>query len=71
MSRHPGRLIKVGVQCGTDSGVEPASLSFCLEAVLAHSPFNGARAVLEPVPGEVLRLDFVEIDDGGPDDRSA
>jgi Zn finger protein HypA/HybF involved in hydrogenase expression len=68
MSSHPGRLLRVGIEIGDDAGVEPANLAFCLEAVLAHPPFSGATPVLARVAGDVLRLDFLEVDDGRPDD---
>ncbi|HWA55964.1 MAG TPA: hydrogenase maturation nickel metallochaperone HypA [Gemmatimonadales bacterium] len=68
LSRHPGRLLSVGVLVGDDAGFEPESLSFCLEAVLAHPPFGGARPVLNRVPGDALRLEYLEIDDDRPDD---
>lgn len=68
MAAHPGRLLRVGVTVGDDAGVEPDNLAFCLEAVLAHPPFAGATAVLERVPGDALRLNFLEVDDGRPDD---
>ncbi len=67
LARHPGRLLSVGVMLGDDAGFEPESLSFCLEAVLAHPPFGGARAVLTRVPGDALRLEYLEIDDDRPD----
>jgi Zn finger protein HypA/HybF involved in hydrogenase expression len=67
MERHPGRLVTVGVAVGDNAGVEPSSLEFCLAAVLAHPPFAGARAVLTKVPGDALRLDYLEVDDGRPD----
>lgn len=68
LAAHPGRLLSVGVIVGDDSGFEPESLTFCLEAVLAHPPFGGARPVLNRVPGDALRLEYLEIDDGRPDD---
>lgn len=68
LTAHPGRLLSVGVIVGDDSGFEPESLTFCLEAVLAHPPFGGARPVLNRVPGDALRLEYLEIDDGRPDD---
>jgi Zn finger protein HypA/HybF involved in hydrogenase expression len=68
MTTHPGRLLRVGVTVGDEAGVEPDNLAFCLEAVLAHPPFAGAVAVLERVPGDALRLNFLEVDDGRPDD---
>jgi Zn finger protein HypA/HybF involved in hydrogenase expression len=68
MASHPGRLLRVGVEIGDDAGVEPDNLAFCLELVLAEPPFSGATPVLSRVAGDVLRLDFMEVDDGGPDD---
>lgn len=67
MAVHPGRLVRIGLVVGDDSGLEPESLAFCLEAVLAHPPFHGAPAVLNRVPGDALRLDFLEVDDDRPD----
>jgi Zn finger protein HypA/HybF involved in hydrogenase expression len=67
LERHPGRLLSVGILVGDDAGLEPESLAFCLEAVLAHPPFAGARPVVSRTPGDALRLEYVEIDDGRPD----
>ena len=68
MIGNPGRLLRVGIEIGDDAGVEPDNLAFCLEAVLSHPPFSGAAPVLARVRGDVLRLDFLEVDDGRPDD---
>lgn len=68
MESHPGRLLSIGVLLGDDAGYEPESLRFCLEAVLAHPPFDGAQPVLTRVPGDVLQLQYLEVDDGRPDD---
>ncbi len=68
LRRTPGRLLRVGVVVGREAGVEPENLAFCLEAVLAHPPFGGARPVLRQVPGDELRLDYLEVDDGRADD---
>jgi Zn finger protein HypA/HybF involved in hydrogenase expression len=65
--RTPGRLLSVGVEVGDQAGVEPENLAFCLEAVLAYPPFGGAPAVLERVPGDAIRLSYLEVDDGRPD----
>lgn len=67
LRQHPGRLLRVGVVVGEDAGVEPDNLAFCLEAVLAGPPFDGARPALSCVPGDALRLDYLEVDDGRPD----
>ena len=58
----------IGVEVGADAGVELENFRFCLEAVLSEAPLAGAKAVLLPAPGDSLRLAYVEVDDGGPDD---
>lgn len=63
----PGRVVRVGVKVGLESGIEPDNFEFCLESVFAGPPFHGAETVVERVPGDVLRLDFLEVDDGRPD----
>jgi Zn finger protein HypA/HybF involved in hydrogenase expression len=63
-----GGVVAVGVEVGDDAGVEPESLAFCLEAVLATPPFRSARPVISRQPGDVLRLSYLEVDDGRPDD---
>ena len=62
------QLVTVGVEVGDDAGVEPASLEFCLEAVLATPPFRGAKGTIVRAPGDVLQLAYLEVDDGNPDD---
>lgn len=62
-------LTAVGVIVGDEAGVEPSSLEFCLETLLAAPPFGAARPVIARAAGDVLRLDFLEVDDGRPDDR--
>ena len=58
----------VGLEVGDDAGVEIANLQFCLETLLAEPPFSGARPVILRRSGDVLRLAFLEVDDGRPDD---
>jgi Zn finger protein HypA/HybF involved in hydrogenase expression len=60
-------LITVGVEVGHDAGLEPDNLRFCLETLLAAPPFAGARPVITRLPGDALRLAYLEIDDGRPD----
>jgi Zn finger protein HypA/HybF involved in hydrogenase expression len=62
------QLVEVGVEVGDDSGLEPENLLFCLEALLLHPPFVGAKPVIRRTAGDALRLDYLEIDDGRPDD---
>jgi len=57
----------IGVDVGTDAGIELENFRFCLDALLLEPPFVGARAELQPVAGDVLRLSYVEVDDGRPD----
>ena len=62
------QLIAVAVEVGDESGVEPANLEFCLEAVLATPPFSGAKGTIVRVRGDALQLAYLEVDDGNPDD---
>jgi Zn finger protein HypA/HybF involved in hydrogenase expression len=63
-----GGLVAVGIEVGTDAGVEPESLAFCLEALLAEPPFTGAKPRIVRQPGDGLRLSYLEVTDAGPDD---
>lgn len=63
-----GRVVAVGVDVGDDAGVEVSSLEFCLESLLATPPFAGARPVIHRLPGDLLRVSYLEVDDGRPDD---
>jgi len=63
------RCVAVGVEVGTDSGVEPSALAFCLEAVLSEPPWTGARAVLTQPEGNQFHLSWLEVeDDDGSED---
>jgi Zn finger protein HypA/HybF involved in hydrogenase expression len=63
------RVREVGVEVGVASGVEPDALEFCLEALLSHAPFDGARVVMSTEPGDDLRVTYLEVDDGGTPNR--
>ena len=63
-----GRLVTVGVEVGDGAGVEPDNLSFCLEALLGAPPFGRARPAIARLPGDVLRVSYLEVDDAGPED---
>ena len=63
-----GRLRTVGVEIGEQAGIEPDNLTFCLEALLGAPPFGAARPAVTRLPGDVLRVSYLEIDDGRPDD---
>jgi Zn finger protein HypA/HybF involved in hydrogenase expression len=56
------RLRLVGLQVGDDAGLEPDNLAFCLDALLAYPPFGAARSELTRCAGDVLRLDFLEVE---------
>jgi Zn finger protein HypA/HybF involved in hydrogenase expression len=62
------RVVTVAVEVGDDAGVDPSSLEFCLEALLAEPPFARATPRLLRLPGDVLRLSYLEVEDGRPDD---
>ena len=59
----------IGVEVGDDAGIEVQNFRFCLDALLSGPPLAGARAEILPFPGDVLRLAYVEVDDGRPNDR--
>lgn len=58
----------IGLEVGDEAGVEIGNLQFCLETLLAEPPFAGARPVILRRSGDVLRLAFLEVDDGSPND---
>ena len=61
-------VLSIGVEVGPDAGIEVENFRFCLETLLQGPPFGGARAELVPAGGETLRVSYVEIDDGRPND---
>ena len=61
-------LVAVAVEIGDRSGLEPEHLRFCLEAVFAEPPFTGVRPRLDRLTGDALRVTYLEVDDGRPDD---
>ena len=61
-------VVTVALEVGADAGVEFASLEFCLDIVLSQPPFGKAKALIERRPGDVLRVSYLEVDDGNPDD---
>ncbi len=61
-------VVTVAVDVGDDCGLEAANLEFCLEALLSQPPFENAQPILLRQPGDVLRLNYLEVDDGRPDD---
>lgn len=61
-------LTTVAVEIGDDAGVEPESLEFCLEVLLRQPPFSHAKPLLLRVPGDTLRVSYLEVDDGCPND---
>jgi Zn finger protein HypA/HybF involved in hydrogenase expression len=63
-----GDVVEVGVEIGDDAGLEPENVAFCLEALLADPPFGRAHPAITRLPGDSLRVTYVEVDDAGPDD---
>jgi len=57
------RCVAVGVDVGTESGIEPSALEFCLEAVLSHPPWVHARPVLTCPEGDVFQVTWYEVED--------
>jgi Zn finger protein HypA/HybF involved in hydrogenase expression len=58
------RVREIGLVVGYQSGIEPDSLLFCLEALLEQPPFTGAHPALELTSGDDLRVSYLEVDDG-------
>lgn len=54
------RVKEIRLEIGALSGVEPEALEFSLEVVLRGSLAEGARLVLEPLPGAGFCLDCGE-----------
>lgn len=70
---HVGRdklanVLTVGLEVGDDAGVEIDNLEFCLEVLLSEPPFAKAKPRIARVSGNVLRVTFLEVEDGRPDD---
>ena len=63
-----GSVVTVGVEVGDDAGVEVSSLAFCLEALLSQPPFAAAKPAITRLHGDALRVTYLEVDDGRPDD---
>ena len=57
------RVVAVGVEVGDDAGIEPDNLAFCLEALLGAPPFRHATPRVTRLPGDVLRLAYLEIEE--------
>ena len=62
------RVSAVGVEVGDRAGVVIDALEFCLQAVLTEPPFDDARPVLERCRGDVLRLAWIDVEDGIEDE---
>jgi Zn finger protein HypA/HybF involved in hydrogenase expression len=69
--RPAAAVLEIGLEVGSDAGVEVANLQFCLDSLLAQPPFVAARAVIAQPPGDVLRLSYLEVEDGSAAHRGA
>lgn len=67
-SEQLAQVVEVGLEVGDQAGVEVSNLEFCLEVLLSSPPFGNARPAITRLVGNDLRLSYVEIDDGSPDD---
>ncbi len=64
LGRDAPLLRRVGLVVGDDAGLEPANLSFCLDALLGQPPFGAATTLVTSCPGDDLRVDYYEVDNG-------
>jgi Zn finger protein HypA/HybF involved in hydrogenase expression len=62
------QIVEVGLEVGDAAGIEADNLAFWLETLLTNPPFKAARPVIKRVSGDVLRVSYLEVDDGSPDD---
>ncbi|NIM51006.1 MAG: hypothetical protein GTO22_17455 [Gemmatimonadales bacterium] len=60
-------VVGVGVEVGCDSGVEASNLEFWLQILLSSPPYKAAKPVVTQVPGGDLRVTYLEVVDGRPD----
>jgi len=65
------RVVRVGIEVGPFSGVEPDNLVFWLEILLGEPPFTGAEPLIHPAEGDVLRVSYLEVEDVEPGDEEA
>jgi len=61
------QIVEVGIEIGDEAGIEADNLVFWLQMLLASPPFKAARPVVSRVTGDVLRVSYLEVDDGDPD----
>jgi len=61
--REFGPYLQYARDIRVDSGVEPDSLEFCLETLLADAPFRAARAAIRVVQGDDLRVIYLEVEE--------
>ncbi|GIW53571.1 MAG: hypothetical protein KatS3mg081_2926 [Gemmatimonadales bacterium] len=57
------RVVRVGLEVGTDAGVEIPNLEFCLQALLSTSPFSGAEPEIVECGGGDLRVTYLELEE--------
>jgi Zn finger protein HypA/HybF involved in hydrogenase expression len=59
-----GALVTVGLEIGDDAGLEVDNLTFCVDALLSLPPFGSPRLDVDRKSGDVLRVTYLEFDDG-------
>jgi Zn finger protein HypA/HybF involved in hydrogenase expression len=62
--RPASAIVSVGVEIGEGTDLVVENLNFCLETLLASPPFERAALAVERVPGNDLRVAWLEVDDG-------
>lgn len=59
-------LTTVAIEVGDEAGIVAENLTFCLDTLLSEPPFRGARVQVTAVPGDTLRVSYLEVDDERP-----
>ena len=62
---HLSLVTAVGLDVGLQAGIEVDNLEFCLDALLGSAPFGNARPEIRRLPGDVLRVTYVEVEENG------
>ncbi len=55
------RVARIRLRAGEQLALEPASLTFCLNAIAAGTSAEDAKIDIEPAPGDELIIEEIEL----------